>query len=396
MQGVERFMEKKKETILIINSSMGRSKKVKLSGIPTAYEETQKIVQNKDLSKISGSINQLEEQRRKNDAIAILDLVNDINKGKNPMVKMATIREQTYQQALGSLLSVRNTEAFEVMMLLYEHMERKKSFKIDSITGTELLRLSGAKSINQEKRNNKLKLLLDQSAIKIQVLDPERSLKNYQNKKDEKGLVYKIYDLLRIKKVVYSEQNPDLIVRLEEIEFLPEYIEHFHTISKRYIPLESIRYIPEAKGTDKTRHFVYKLCFKLASIKGSECDLNLYECMNLGKFLNKGERALNRKWKPIEKGLLEAKKLGLIEFQWNFRRTEETERKKDNLNVDLFGDIMGVEYDDKNRLKGKFYKYIETVTVKRLYNLKKEQMKLPFSLEKEEPKREQKEMKAEF
>ena len=119
MQGVERFMEKKKETILIINSSMGRSKKVKLSGIPTAYEETQKIVQNKDLSKISGSINQLEEQRRKNDAIAILDLVNDINKGKNPMVKMATIREQTYQQALGSLLSVRNTEAFEVMMLLY-------------------------------------------------------------------------------------------------------------------------------------------------------------------------------------------------------------------------------------------------------------------------------------
>jgi len=122
MQGVERFMEKKKETILIINSSMGRSKKVKLSGIPTAYEETQKIVQNKDLSKISGSINQLEEQRRKNDAIAILDLVNDINKGKNPMVKMATIREQTYQQALGSLLSVRNTEAFEVMMLLYEHM----------------------------------------------------------------------------------------------------------------------------------------------------------------------------------------------------------------------------------------------------------------------------------
>ena len=118
--------------------------------------------------------------------------------------------------------------------------------------------------------------------------------------------------------------------------------------------------------------------------------------MNLGKFLNKGERALNRKWKPIEKGLLEAKKLGLIEFQWNFRRTEETERKKDNLNVDLFGDIMGVEYDDKNRLKGKFYKYIETVTVKRLYNLKKEQMKLHFSLEKEEPKREQKEMKAEF
>ena len=38
MQGVERFMEKKKETILIINSSMGISKKVKLSGIPTAYE----------------------------------------------------------------------------------------------------------------------------------------------------------------------------------------------------------------------------------------------------------------------------------------------------------------------------------------------------------------------
>ena len=102
----------------------GRKEKHKLSGIPTAYEETQKIVQSKDIEKISGSIKDLENSRRKKDAIAILDLVNDINKGKSPMVKMATIREQTYQEALGSLLSVRNTEAFETMMLLYEFMEK--------------------------------------------------------------------------------------------------------------------------------------------------------------------------------------------------------------------------------------------------------------------------------
>ena len=373
-----------------------RSKQHKLSGVPTAYEETEKIFNSKDIDIIKYKTAELEEDRRKSDGIAILELVNDIKAGKNPMVKMASIKEQTYQQALGSLLSMRSTEAFEIMMLLYEHMEQNSSFKIDAITGTELLNLSGAKSINQEKRHSKLKLLLEQSAIKIQVLDPEKSLQNYQNKKDEKGLVYKIYDLLRIKKVVYSEQNPNLIVRLEDIEFLPEYIEHFHTISRRYIPLETIRYIPEAKGTDKSRHFIYKLCFKLASIKNTELALTLDECMNLGKFLNKGERALNRKWKPIERALIYAKDLGLISFSWKFRKAKATERKKDSLNVDLFGYIGLADYDDSGKINNKYYKYIEKVLVTRLYNLRADHIKLPFNLEKEEPKRPKKEVKATF
>jgi len=36
-------------------------------------------------------------------------------------------------------------------MLLYEHMEKKKTYKLDKLTGTELLKLSGAKSIKQKK-----------------------------------------------------------------------------------------------------------------------------------------------------------------------------------------------------------------------------------------------------
>jgi len=92
-------------------------------------------------------------------------------------------------------------------------------------------------------------------------------------------------------------------------------MEHFHSISKRYIPLKIIRKIPEAKGTDKTRHFVYKFCFKLASIKNNECVLNLDKCMNLGKFFNKSERDTKRKCKPIEKALMRAKELGLINFK---------------------------------------------------------------------------------
>jgi hypothetical protein len=369
-------------------------KKHKLSGVPTAYEEAQKIISGKDIKKIENSIEVLETERRKRDEKAILELINDINKGDNPMVKMVSLEEQTFQQALGSLLSIRNTEAFEVMMLLYEYMEKQKTFKIDKLTGTELLKLSGARSINQEKRHRKLTLLLKQSYIKLTVLDPEQSLKNYRNKKNDHGLVYKIFDLLRIKKVVYSETNPETIVQLEDIEFLPEYMEHLHVVSKRYIPLETIRKIPE-DGLDKSRHFVYKLCFKLASIKGNDCTLNLEECMNLGKFLNKAERDTKRKWKPIEKALLQAKGLGLIEFKWNFKELTENERNTNSIKTNLFGEIE-IADENSQTLPKDYYKHIESVTIRRIYNLNSEQIALPFTLEEQEPKREKKGMKAEF
>lgn len=373
-----------------------KTPKHKLSGIPTAYEEVQKIISGKDMKKIEDSLETLETERKKRDEIAILELIRDINKGQDPMVKMVTIEEKTFQEALGSLLGIRNTEAFETMMLLYEYMEKQKTFKIDRLTGTELLKLSGMQFINQERRHHRLKLLLSQASIKIKVLDPDRSIKNYRNKKTEGGLVYKIFDLLRIKRVEYSEANPEMIVGLEDIEFLPDYMEHFHSISKRYIPLETIRKIPIAKGTDKTRHFVYKLCFKLASIKGNNCTLNLEECMNLGKFLNKAERDTKRKWRPIEKALLQARGLGLIEFKWQFREITEKEKIQDNLQFDLF-DVIVDKQDEKNTtLEQHYYKYIEKVTIHRMYNLSSEHITLPFVLEQEEPKKEIGKMKAQF
>lgn len=374
---------------------MSSGKKHKLSGIPTAYEESDKIISSKDIQKIEDNIEALERERRKKDEKAILELINDINKGKNPMVEIASIEEQTFQQALGSLLAIRNTEAFETMMLLYEYMEKKKTFKIDKITGTELLKLSGIKSINQEKRHRKLELLLRQSSIKLKVLDPEASIKNYQNKKSEAGLTYKIFDLLRIKKVTYSGKNKERIIRLGDIEFLPDYMEHFHSISKRYIPLETIRRIPE-DGKDKSRHFIYKLCFKLASIKGNECELSLDECMNLGKFYNKAERNTQRKWKPIEKALLQAKELGLINFEWSFRELSQNEIKKDDIETNLFHEISNIQYNEDGKLLDKYYKYIEKVKVKRNYALNEKEVLLPFELEKEEPKKETKPIIAKF
>ena len=374
---------------------MAKTPKHKLSGVPTAYEEAQKIMNSKDIQKIAQNIEEYETERRKRDEKAILDLINDINKGKNPIVQIASIEEQTFQQALGSLLAIRNTEAFETMMLLYEYMEKKKTFKLDKITGTELLKLSGIKSINQEKRHRKLELLLRQSSIKLKVLDPEASLQNYRNKKNDAGLTYKIFDLLRIKKITYSSANKERITKLGDIEFLPDYMEHFHNISKRYIPLETIRKIPE-DGKDKSRHFIYKLCFKLASIKGNECELTLDECMNLGKFYNKAERNMQRKWKPIEKALLRAKELELVSFEWQFREINDTDIQKDSIKTNLFHEIAEIEYNEEGKLLDKYYKYIKTVKIKRIYVLNEKDLTLPFELEKEEPKKDSKPIVAKF
>jgi hypothetical protein len=174
-------------------------------------------------------------------------------------------------------------------------------------------------------------------------------------------------------------------------------MEHIHIVSKRYIPLETIRQIPQVKGLDKTRHFIYKLCFKLASISGNECELSLNECMNLGKFFNKADRNTKRKWKPIERALLRAKEFGLIDFKWNFREISNIEQKKENLSVNLFHEISNPIYDSDGRLEEIYYKYINSVQIKRNYALNNTtQVELPFALEKQEPKREQKAMKVQF
>ena len=362
----------------------------KLSGIPTAYEETDKIINNKNIENIHEKIEELELHRRRKDEKAILEILNDHVKGKNPLVKLATIERQTFHQALTSLLNIRNTEAFEVMMLLFEYMEKNNAYKIDKITGTELLKLSKAKTINQEKRHQKLSILVDQSSIKFQVLDPKKSLENYKKRKGDEGLVYKFFYLLKIKEVTYSESNPDRIVSLGGIELLPDYLQHKHLISKRYLPLQSIRNIPESRGLDKSRHFIYKLCLKFASIEKPQITLTLEECLNLGKFLNRDDRNLRKKWKPVEKALLHGKKIGLIDFTWSFK--EPLDSEKNLFNLTLFGEIAEGEYNKDGTLDQIYYKHIREVQIKRLYSLGNS-ITLPFSIEKIVPKKESKGIK---
>ena len=54
--------------------------KHKLSVIPTAYEEAEKTIANKNLDNLHKNINALEAQRRKKDEKAILEILNDTQK----------------------------------------------------------------------------------------------------------------------------------------------------------------------------------------------------------------------------------------------------------------------------------------------------------------------------
>ena len=114
--------------------------------------------------------------------------------------------------------------------------------------------------------------------------------------------------------------------------------------------------------------------------------------MNLGKFLNQSDRNIKRKWKPIEKALLLAKELDLIEFQWKFRTITENKKLKDNIITSLFNEIDHTIYTNNNTLDEKYYKYIESVIIKRTYQLNNQQITLPFILETQEPKKKKKEL----
>ena len=118
--------------------------------------------------------------------------------------------------------------------------------------------------------------------------------------------------------------------------------------------------------------------------------------MNLGKFLNQSDRNIKRKWKPIEKALLLAKELDLIEFQWKFRTITENKKLKDNIITSLFNEIDHTIYTNNNILDEKYYKYIESVIIKRTYQLNNQQITLPFILETQEPKKEKKGIVAKF
>ena len=288
----------------------------KLSGIPTAYEELHKIIDSKDFNKIN--VDELECERIKSHEKAILSLINKYGKSKIPLVEKLIIQQETYQEALNNLLSLKNHETFETMMLLFEYMEEKNTFKLERLTGTELLRLGGYKGIRQVHRSRILKRIENHIGTTIKVLDPENSINNYKATKKDRGLVYKVAYLIKIGKIIHSRRNPSLVKELIKVEFLPEYIDFLQQISRRYIPLKTIRRIKKESSSDKTRHFLYKLCFKFASIKKEECALTLTECMNLGKFYNKGEHSLKRKWSPIERALRRGEEYKLLKYNWIF------------------------------------------------------------------------------
>jgi hypothetical protein len=360
--------------------SKKKNPKHRLSGVPTVYEETHKLVDSRNLDEVD--IDKMEDERVRKHEEAILKLINKHGKSKVPLVERLSIQHETYQEALNNLLSLRSHETFETMMLLFEHMEKKKTFKLDKLTGTELLRLGGYKGTRQAHRNRILRRIESHAGTIIKVLDPEKSIKNYKSEKKDRGLVYKTVSLVKIREIVHSKQNPKLIKELVGVEFLPEYIEYLQQISRRYIPLETIRKIEKESSTDKTRHFLYKLCFKFAGIKKNECQLTLDECMNLGKFYNKAEHSIKRKWKPIEKALEKGKEYKLLEYQWIFRDPTDNEKKLDNLSINLFGVIDNVAMNTP--LDDKYYKYIEKVRILRAYNLSAPQINLPFELEDDE------------
>jgi len=352
--------------------------KHKLTPIPTALEQTYKVTDGAETNMIESDLEILEQEliSNKKKRGANLPVINK-TKQRKPLVKSVSLESETFRKVLDKILSLQDPESFLVITLLYEYMEMKKSFKIDKITGTELLKMSGYKSKpNQKQRDKILSCILQHSNTTISVLNPEKTSKNYKNKETEEGRSYRHFTFLRVKESNYSKTNPDLIVSLEGIELLPGYIDFLPAISRRYIPLEQIRKIPKRSTRDKGRHFITKVCFKFASIKGNSFDLNLEECMNLGKFYTSSTK--KRLWKPIIKALQSAQELQLLKFKCNLRQPTNKEIKRDRLKLDVNGIII----DSKKEINEILYKYIQSITFIRTYELDYK-IDLPFDLEQE-------------
>ena len=356
---------------------------MKLTAVPTVVEETYKIVDEAKTNTLKNDINSLEQQREKQRLKqAVIPILNK-TKQRQPLVKSISLECVTFKEVLDTILSLQDTESFWAIALLYEYMEIKNCFNIKKLTGTELLKLSGYKyNPNQKQRNRILSCILRHSNTKINILDPERTLKNYKNKKTEEGKSYKIFEFLKIKRVNYSKKNPDLIVSLEEIEFLPDYIEFLPIISRRYIPLEQIRKIPKRTSNDKARHFIIKICFKFASIKGDRLNLNIEQCMNLGKFNNRSNMKYSKRiWMPIERALNLGQEVNLLNFQWNLRKPSKNEIKRDKLEVNNEDKI---KFNIGEKLNDVLYKYIQSVCIIRTYDLNYK-IELPFKIDQVQP-----------
>jgi len=354
--------------------------KHKLIALPTALEQAYKVVDEAKVDAIENDIDTLEQQKiERNQKQAFLPILNKTTQRK-PLVKSVSLASETFREVLDTILSLQDTESFWAITLLYEYMEMKGKFKIDKLTGTELLKMSGYKQIpNQKQRDKILSRLLQHANTTVSVLDPERTSKNYKNKQTEEGMSYRNFVFLKIQRTNYSKKNPKLVVSLEGVELLPDYIDFLPVISRRYLPLEQIRKIPKRSPTDKARHFITKICLKFASIKGNSFSLNLEQCMNLGKFYNKSNLTAKRRiWKPIARALKLGLELQLLDFTWDFRKPSQKELKKDTLKLDDNGYII----PPKEKFIESLYKYIKSVTLVRVYELDYK-IDLPFDLEKE-------------
>lgn len=357
----------------------------KLVPVPTAVGETFKIIEEANTTVVTENLDDYEKEIEEKKIAAVIPISNKAPSRK-PLVKLVSLEEKTFKVALNKLLQLQNIESFEAIVLLYEYMEIKKNFKIDKLTGTELLKFSGYKNKpTQSQRHRILNTILNHSTTIIDVLDPEATEKNRKNKNTEAGKVYRRFYFLKVNKIHYSNKNPDLIVALEDIEFLPEYINFSPIISRRYLPLEQLRKISKTNSTDKSRYFLTKICFKFASIKGKIVSFTLEECMNLGKFFHK-DRNMQKSWKPIENALFLGIKQHLLKFKWIFRKPIELEINKDNLQVNSNGEIIikGNDLFSPITLEKQYYKYIKSVILFRTYTLKYV-IDLPFNIENQKP-----------
>lgn len=325
-----------------------------LSGIPTIYEEIHKII----------DVNRCNKKYvdDKNYQKTALIFINHKSKTDFPLLKNVTIQGITYAKALDIVISLKSHKNFETMMLLFEYMEQNRSFKIEKLSGTELLKFANHKGIRQIHRSRILTRIAENSKVTAQVLDPKKS----KNTPKQEELAYKVTSLITIKEIVYSKQNPYLIKELIDIEFLPQYIQHFKHISRRYIPLATIRKVNTHASSDKTRYFLYKLCLKFASSRKRVLDLSLRECINLGEFYNETRQSIKRQWKAIEKALAKAEKLELIMYTWVFR-----EDAPGKIQPDITSNSYNeVEYFSANKvLKEGEHQYITKVRVLRKYAL---------------------------
>ena len=332
--------------------------------VPTGVTEVFSIIESKNEDVVKSFIIDNKNNR--------LILENE-SKKEFPLVKSLEFESDTPKILLEKILSIRDPKKFKSLMTLYKYMLDKGVFELEYITGIELARSTG-KNTNQrgkitiQERDKILSDLMSFDSVYITIFNPELTKKENklaQKNNDVEKNVYKKISLLSYSDIGYTKDNTK-VTKLFNIKFMPEYTEYLNTISKRYLPLDSINTIQETTQ-EKTKIFLYKLAFLFASkpkdIKIVELDLR--ECKNLAGIIGK-DRHPKAQWKKIELALMKGVKAGLLKYQWVFN---------DNVEETPF-------YNNETRLDDTHYKHIQKVRIERVYVLEKniEPLELPINI----------------